>query len=54
MLPCARVTITAHHPVPAQIDGDAFGSTPLQIEAGPAHLQLILPDPSLRAAAEAR
>lgn len=44
MLPCARVTIQAHHPIPVQIDGDAFGSTPLEIEAGSAELPLIVPE----------
>ena len=44
MLSCANASITAHHPVPTQIDGDAFGSTPLEIEAGSAQLQLIMPN----------
>jgi len=43
MLPCQRATVTAQHPVPTQIDGDAFGSTPLEIEAGAADLRLIVP-----------
>ncbi len=43
MLTCAHVTITSHHPVPAQVDGDAFGFTPLQIDQGDAHLKLIVP-----------
>jgi diacylglycerol kinase family enzyme len=43
MLPCAHATVTAPHPVPTQIDGDAFGDTPLEIEAGSAELQLIVP-----------
>jgi diacylglycerol kinase family enzyme len=43
MLPCLGASITAHNPVPTQIDGDAFGSTPLRIEAGAADLQLIVP-----------
>jgi diacylglycerol kinase (ATP) len=44
MLPCARATITARVPVPAQIDGDAFGTTPLEIESGAEELRLVLPD----------
>ena len=36
MLPCSRVTITAHQPVPTQIDGDVFGTTPLEVDAGTA------------------
>jgi len=43
MLPCAFATIAAHHPVPTQIDGDPFGSTPLQVESGSAELHLIVP-----------
>ena len=43
MLDCTSATITAHHPVPAQVDGDAFGTTPLVIEAGSDQLQFILP-----------
>jgi diacylglycerol kinase family enzyme len=43
ILPCLRARVTAHKPVPTQIDGDAFGSTPLEIEAGAADLRLIVP-----------
>jgi diacylglycerol kinase family enzyme len=43
MLPCLRATVTAQHPVPTQIDGDAFGATPLEVEAGAADLRLIVP-----------
>jgi len=43
MLPCMRATVTAQNPVPTQIDGDAFGSTPLEIEAGAPDLRLIVP-----------
>jgi diacylglycerol kinase family enzyme len=43
MLPCRRARVTAQNPVPTQIDGDAFGSTPLEIEAGAADLRLIVP-----------
>jgi diacylglycerol kinase (ATP) len=43
MLPCVRARVTAQKPVPTQIDGDAFGSTPLEIEAGAADLRLIVP-----------
>jgi diacylglycerol kinase family enzyme len=43
LLPCLRATVTAQKPVPTQIDGDAFGSTPVQIEAGAADLRLIVP-----------
>jgi diacylglycerol kinase (ATP) len=40
---CTRVTISSHHPVPTQVDGDVLGSTPLEVEAGTEELQLILP-----------
>lgn len=43
MLPCMSATITAHHPVPTQVDGDPFGATPLQIESGSATVRLIVP-----------
>ena len=43
ILPCLQARVTAQKPVPTQIDGDAFGSTPLQIEAGAADLHLIVP-----------
>ena len=50
MIPCTSATILAHHPVPTQIDGDPFGSTPLEIESGSAGLRLIVPveSPSIR------
>lgn len=43
MLPCARVSIASHHPVPTQIDGDPFGETPLEVEAGTGEIRLIVP-----------
>jgi diacylglycerol kinase family enzyme len=43
ILPCLRARVSAQKPVPTQIDGDAFGSTPLEIEAGSADLRLIVP-----------
>jgi len=43
MLPCSHVTITAHEPVPTQIDGDVFGTTPLDVDAGTAQVRLIVP-----------
>jgi diacylglycerol kinase family enzyme len=44
-MPCAAATITAHHPVPTQIDGDVFGSTPLKVELGSAEVKIIVPPP---------
>jgi diacylglycerol kinase family enzyme len=49
MLPCMRATISAQNPVPTQIDGDAFGPTPLEVEAGAADLRLIVPSASAAA-----
>jgi diacylglycerol kinase (ATP) len=46
MVPCSRVSITAHHPVPTQIDGDVAGTTPLEVEAGTAEVELIVPTPA--------
>ncbi|HWB47162.1 MAG TPA: diacylglycerol kinase family protein [Hyphomicrobiaceae bacterium] len=43
MLSCTHVTITSHRPVPVQIDGDSFGTTPLEIEAGSDAVRLIMP-----------
>lgn len=40
---CSHVAITAHEPVPTQIDGDVFGTTPLEVDAGTAELRLIVP-----------
>jgi diacylglycerol kinase family enzyme len=54
MLPCARVTISSQHPVPVQIDGDVFGSTPLEIEAGSAEVRLIVPASAVVVPAQAR
>jgi diacylglycerol kinase (ATP) len=46
MVPCSRVNIAAHHPVPTQIDGDVAGTTPLEVEAGTAEVELIVPRPA--------
>jgi diacylglycerol kinase family enzyme len=43
ILPCLKAQVSAHNPVPTQIDGDAFGSTPLAVEAGATELRLIVP-----------
>lgn len=43
MLPCVHASIASPHPVPTQVDGDAFGTTPLEVVAGADALRLILP-----------
>ena len=43
MLRCSRVSITAHEPVPTQIDGDVLATTPLEVDAGTAEVHLIVP-----------
>jgi diacylglycerol kinase (ATP) len=43
MLPCSRVTVAARHPVPVQIDGDAVGTTPIEVDAGTSEVCLIVP-----------
>ena len=40
-----RVVIESARPVPVQVDGDAFGHTPLQIDLLPFTLPFILPAP---------
>ena len=45
MLRCSQVSVTAHEPVPTQIDGDVLGATPLQVHEGTAELRLIVPPP---------
>lgn len=45
MHPCTRVRITSAEPVPTQLDGDAFASTPLVIEFGGPEVLLIRPAP---------
>lgn len=39
---CTRARITAAQPVPVQIDGDAFGATPLVVTAGAGRVRLIV------------
>jgi len=43
MYTCSHVKISAPHPVPVQIDGDLFGATPLETEAGSEVIRLIVP-----------
>jgi diacylglycerol kinase family enzyme len=41
---CRRAVVRADHPVPTQVDGDPFGFTPLDVEAGGAPFRLIVPE----------
>lgn len=42
MMPANDVTIDAPHPVPVQIDGDDFGTTPLRVTTGGGRVRLIV------------
>lgn len=42
-VPATRVTVRSHVPVPTQLDGDGFGTTPLAIDADGPQLRLIVP-----------
>jgi diacylglycerol kinase (ATP) len=42
-IPCSAADITASVPVPAQIDGDIFGTTPLHISSSNGQVDLIVP-----------
>ena len=44
MLPCRQVSIRAEGDVPVEIDGDASGSTPLNIAATDAVVRVIVPE----------
>jgi diacylglycerol kinase (ATP) len=48
MYSCSHVKISAPGPVPVQIDGDPFGVTPLEAQAGTDAIHLIVPDSTLR------
>lgn len=43
VLPCTRASVRSAQPVPVQVDGDAFGVTPLDVEAGGIGFNLIVP-----------
>lgn len=38
-----RARIMSNRPVPVQIDGDPFGTTPVEIEPAPGHLAIVVP-----------
>jgi diacylglycerol kinase family enzyme len=40
---CRKATISSREVVPAQLDGDLFGSTPLEVNVGSAEVGLIVP-----------
>jgi diacylglycerol kinase (ATP) len=43
LVSCWKATITSGHPVPTQLDGDVFGTTPLHVDAGCSEIFLIVP-----------
>jgi hypothetical protein len=43
LIPCRQVTITSCGPVPAEVDGDAFTDTPLEIDEDGPVVRLIVP-----------
>jgi diacylglycerol kinase family enzyme len=43
MVPCRRATVRCATPVPVEVDGDPFGTTPLDVEMGGPKLTLIVP-----------
>jgi diacylglycerol kinase family enzyme len=43
MVSCSQATITSQRPVPTQLDGDVFGTTPLEVDAGSSEVGLIVP-----------
>ena len=43
VLPCTRGSVRSLQPIPVQVDGDPFGVTPLDVEAGGAGFNLIVP-----------
>jgi diacylglycerol kinase (ATP) len=50
IVPCRHVTVTAQSPVPVQVDGDAFGSTPLVVGPDGPRIKLIVPEAFARRA----
>lgn len=43
IIPCNRALIGANTPEPVEVDGEAFGATPLEIVADPQSLMILLP-----------
>jgi diacylglycerol kinase (ATP) len=43
MVSCSQASITSQRPVPTQLDGDVFGTTPLEVDAGSSEVRLIVP-----------
>ncbi|HJU33017.1 MAG TPA: diacylglycerol kinase family protein, partial [Hyphomicrobiaceae bacterium] len=54
MVACSHVAIVAHRPTPVQVDGDAFGTTPVEIDAGAREVRLIVPAATTHGAPGAR
>jgi diacylglycerol kinase (ATP) len=51
MVTCSRATIVSSRPVPVQADGDALGTTPVEVDAGTREVRLIVPAAATRDAA---
>ena len=51
---CSHVKVSAPGPVPVQVDGDPFGATPLEVEAGSDLIRLIVPARALSQLRSAR
>lgn len=47
VIPCRRAVIEASEPVPVQVDGDAFGTSPVDVVADHGSVSMILPPPAI-------
>lgn len=43
VIPCTRASVRSNQKIAVQVDGDAFGETPLDVEAGGSGFNLIVP-----------
>ena len=48
VIPCERASVRSTQPIAVQVDGDPFGTTPLDIEAGGSGFNFIVPDAYVR------
>lgn len=49
VLPCGQAEIRGQGPAPVQVDGDAFGATPVVVASGGPRVSLIMPAPDPKA-----